>query len=125
MRIRALVWIAALMALLAVGGWAADVNGKWKAEFQTPNGDTRTSVFTFKAEGEKLTGTVESQRGTVEIQEGRTSGDDVSFVVIRNFNGNDFKMKYKGKISGDEIKMKVEIGDSDRIFEMTAKRMAS
>ncbi len=125
MKFRVLVWSAALLALLAICAWGADVNGKWKAEFQTPNGDTRTSIFTFKAEGQTLTGTVESPRGVANIQEGKISGDDVSFVVIRNFNGNEFKMKYKGKVAGDEIKLNVEIGDGDRTFEMTAKRMSS
>lgn len=125
MRIRAAVSIAAVLTFLAVSAWAADINGKWKAEFQTPNGDTRTSIFTFKADGEKLTGAVESRRGTVDIQEGRISGDEVSFVVVREFNGNEFKMKYKGKVSGEELKLNVEIGDGDRTFEMTAKRMSS
>jgi hypothetical protein len=115
-------WFGALLALAAVTVWAAEVTGKWKAEFQTPNGDTRTSIFNLKAEGEKLTGTVESPRGSAEIQEGKVSGDAVSFVVIRNFNGNEFKMRYSGKVAGDEMKLKVEIGDGDRTFEMTAKR---
>src|SRR5512142_42326 len=88
-KLRFVAGIAFLMALLALAAWAADVNGKWKAEFQTPDGNTRTSIFSFKVEGEKLTGTVESPRGTADIQEGRLSGDDVSFAVVRNFNGND------------------------------------
>jgi hypothetical protein len=32
-------------------------------------------------------------------------------------------MIYKGAVSGDEMKLKVEIEGGDRSFEMTAKRM--
>ncbi len=122
MKLRVFVWAAALVGVLAIAAFAADVTGKWKAEFQTPNGDTRTSIFNLKADGEKLTGSVENPRGSTDIQDGKVSGDDVSFVVVRNFNGNEMKMRYKGKVSGDEMKLTVEIGDGDRTFEMTAKR---
>jgi hypothetical protein len=35
-----------LTAALAVASFAADATGVWKAEYQTPNGDTRTSTST-------------------------------------------------------------------------------
>jgi hypothetical protein len=37
--------------------------------------------------------------------------------------GDDFKVVHKGKVSGDEMKLKVEMGE--RTFEMTAKKIAS
>ncbi len=114
---------AALLAVFLTAVWAADVSGKWKAEYSSPDGQTRQSTFTFKVNGSELTGTVGGARGETAISEGKISGDDISFVVVRNFNGNEFKMQYKGKVSGDEIKFKVEFGGGDRTFEMTAKRM--
>jgi len=118
MRTLALMLLVAVFAVVAV---AADVTGKWKSEFTTPDGQTRSSVFTFKVEGDKLTGTVGGPRGDTEIQEGKVSGDDISFVVVRKFQDREFKMSYKGKVSGDEIKFAVEAGE--RSFEMTAKRI--
>lgn len=119
MKVRA---ILLAMLMLAVIGLAADVTGKWKAEFTTPDGQTRTSLFTFKVEGDKLTGTVSSPRGEAPIQEGKVSGDQISFVVVREFGGNEVRIKYTGKVSGDELKLTVDFGE--RSFEMTAKRVS-
>ncbi|MDW8131616.1 MAG: hypothetical protein RMI94_13780 [Bryobacterales bacterium] len=110
-----------LAILLAACAMAADVAGKWRAEFQTPDGQTRTSIFTLQVQGDKLTGTVSSPRGEAPIQEGKVSGDEISFVVVREFGGNEVRIHYKGKVAGDELRLTVEFGD--RSFEMTAKRI--
>ena len=108
------------MMIFVLAIFAADINGKWKASFQTPDGQTRESTFTFKAEGDKLTGTTSGRGGETPIADGKISGDTISFSVVRNFNGNEMKFSYKGKVSGDEMKLNVEAGE--RSFEMTAKK---
>ncbi len=123
MQMRKVVWAVALIGILAVAASAADVSGKWKSEMTTPDGQTRTSTYAFKVDGGTLTGTVAGARGETEIKEGKVSGDEISFVLIRSFNGNEFKTQYTGKISGDEIKFKVEVVGMERTFEVTAKRM--
>jgi hypothetical protein len=120
MHLRSLLTAGALVLLLAFAVAAADIDGKWKAEFEGPNGNTITSIFSFKVDGSKLTGTVEGRRGPADIQEGKVNGDEISFVVIRKFNDQEFKQNYKGKVAGSEIKFTVEMGD--RNFEMTAKK---
>jgi len=110
-----------LLAAFAIICFAADVNGKWKAVFETPNGQKLESVFDLKADGSTLNGTVTSTRGEAKIQDGKIDGDNVTFNVVRNFNGQDFKVAYKGKIEGDEMKMTVTFG-GDRTFDMVAKR---
>jgi len=114
--------IPVVVITLALAALAAEVAGKWKAEFTTPDGQTRSSLFTFKVEGDKLTGTVSSPRGDAPIQEGKVSGDEISFVVVREFGGNEVRINYKGKVSGNELKLTVDFGE--RSFEMTAKRVA-
>jgi hypothetical protein len=117
-----LVSILAVLMVFAVAASAADVTGKWKAESQGPNGQTRTSEFDFKADGAKLTGTVAGGRGgAVEISEGKINGDEISFVVVRKFQEREFKANYKGKVSGNEIKFTVTMGE--RTFETTAKKI--
>jgi hypothetical protein len=103
---------------------AADISGKWKADYTTPDGTARTSNFDFKVDGEKLTGKLSSPRGESEIKEGKIKGDEVTFVVIRNFNGDDVKISYKGKVTGEAIQFTVQFGDQGG-FEMTAKRATS
>jgi hypothetical protein len=122
MQTRKLFWVVALMGVMALVASAADIDGKWKSEMQTPDGQTRTSTYTFKADGDKLTGTVSGRMGETPISEGAIKGDEVSFVVVRNFGGEERKMKYKGKVSGDELKMTMEMGDMGS-REVVAKRV--
>lgn len=123
MKIKFLFGSLVLLTLILATAWAADVNGKWTAEYQSPDGQTRQSTFTFQVKGEALTGTVASARGESNILEGKVKGDEISFEVIRNFGGNDVKFQYKGKATGDEIKFTVTVGEGDRTFDMTAKRV--
>jgi hypothetical protein len=82
------------------------------------------NTFTFKVDGDKLTGTITmGQMGEGAISEGKADGDNVSFAVVREFNGNQFRINYKGKVSGDEMKISGEVVGMDRTFEMTAKRV--
>jgi len=102
---------------------AADASGVWKAEYTTPDGTARQSTFHFKADGGKLTGKVVSQMGEAEIKDGTVKGDDVTFSVVRNFNGEEFTLKYEGKVTGDEMKLKVQFNENS--FDIVAKRQGS
>jgi len=114
---------AAASLLLAVTALAADISGKWTAEVPGRGGQTRTTTFNFKVEGEKLTGTVSGMGGDNAISDGTVKGEDVAFNVAVSFNGNEMKLAYTGKIAGDEIKMKrTRAGGEGPAQEFTAKR---
>ena len=119
MKLRIFSGLAAF-ALAASSLFGADLTGKWVAKMETPNGDTRDMVMNLKADGQKLTGTVGGMRGDAEITDGKIAGDDVSWVVVRNFNGNEIRQEYKGKVSGAEMKLTVSFGE--RTMELTAKK---
>ncbi|MBI1764898.1 MAG: hypothetical protein HYR56_26100 [Acidobacteria bacterium] len=115
-----------VLALLTVA-WAADVNGKWTAEVPGRQGAMQTMTMTFKAEGSKLTGTVSGQQGDTAISDGKVEGNDISFTVVREFNGNSIKQVFKGKLAGDEIKFTRSTegapgGQARPPVEFTAKR---
>jgi len=120
-------WARGAMLALAVAttAFAADVSGKWKAQYQSPDGQQRESTFTFAVSGEALTGTVSSAAmGDAKIDDGKVTGDTITFSVKRNFQGNDVVVKYNGKIAGDEIKMTVSFGDMGT-FDIVAKKQTS
>jgi hypothetical protein len=123
MSMRKIVAVFALAGMLAAAAFAADIDGKWRSEFTTPDGQTRTTNFTFKADGDKLTGTASGRQGDTAITEGKISGDEISFIVVRNFRGEERKIQYKGKLSGDEIKLTVTYGPDMPPREMVAKRV--
>ncbi len=99
------LYLPALLGIFAIAGFAADVTGKWTAEVPGRGGNTQTNTIVLKQDGTKLTGTLDGGRGgPVEITDGKVEGDTVSFTIVRNFNGNEFKQTYKGTVSGSEIK---------------------
>ena len=89
--------------LAAAALWAADVTGKWTAEMQGRNGNTMTITMNLKADGDKLTGTMSGRGGETDISDGKVQGDNISFKVVREFNGNQITSVYKGKVDGDTI----------------------
>jgi hypothetical protein len=115
---RALLLASILLMALATAAFALDLNGKWKGTLSSPNGDLDTSMV-FKVDGEKLTGTVTNMYGEEQIAEGVVKGDDVSFIIMAG--GGQFKLVYKGKITGEDIKFHVVIGEFGE-GDMTMKR---
>ena len=72
----------ALALITVVQAAGADVTGKWTAQVPGRNGQTREQTFTFKADGEKLTGSVSGMQGNqMDISDGKVSGSDISFNV--------------------------------------------
>lgn len=125
MRMRIAVYVLLVLALGVVTALAEDISGKWTAEVTGPGGQTRETTFNFKVEGAKLTGTVTAGRNETPIADGKISGDEISFTVTMERQGNTIKMSYKGKVSGKEIKFTRSREGADRVQEFTAKRPAT
>ena len=99
-----LLRFAVVACLGAVCLFAADVTGKWGGDMEGRDGNAIHTTMNLKAEGNSLTGTVSGMRGgDTAISDGHVDGDSVTFSVVREFNGNQFKMNYKGKVNGDSI----------------------
>jgi len=86
----------------------ADPTGTWKWSSTGQNGQTRESTLTLKLDGDKLTGSLAGRNGDTAIANATLKGDEISFEVTREFNGNKVTSTYKGKLSGDSIKGKIE-----------------
>jgi enterochelin esterase-like enzyme len=104
------------LAALPLSVFAADVTGTWKAEFDSQIG-VQKYTYIFKQDGTNLTGKASSevndQKRETELKEGKVDGDTISFVELLNFQGNDIRITYTGKLSADvnEIKFTREVGD--------------
>ena len=101
------IFAALVFSIVAL---AADISGTWTASFDTIVG-VQNYTYTFKVEGNKLTGHMKSQYSDTDIQEGTINGDDISFVENMTFEGMPLRIVYKGKISGDEIKLTRNVAD--------------
>ncbi len=115
-----------LLSVFALTALAfGDVTGKYTAEMPGRNGGpARTSTFNLKQDGAKLEGTVSGMGGRENaISEGKVDGDNVSFTVKVEFNGNEMKMLYTGKLEGSDLKLKMTREGGDQpARDITAKK---
>jgi len=119
--IRKLAVAAVVFALGSIAALAADFNGKWSGEITTPVGVVKYA-YEFHVDGTTLTGKATNDQGTTELKEGKIDGDNIAFVEMVNYNGDELRVEYTGTIDGDQIKFVRKIDDfySD---DFVAKRM--
>jgi len=118
--------ILALLIAASMPAAAGDLLGRWTAEFDTPIG-VQKYVYEFKKTGDAVGGEATFERsigsGTVQLKNVKVDGDKISFAVVRSFNGNEFKMLYKGTVAEKEIKFTLSIANMDQTFELVAKKI--
>ncbi len=114
MSYRKMMILAAFAAALPGPARAADVAGKWHAEFDTQIG-LQKYTYEFKVDGDKVTGRAaferEQAKGEVELKDVKVSGTDISFTEPLKFEDQEITITYKGTVSGDEMKLTRQVGD--------------
>jgi hypothetical protein len=129
-----LLFVMTILLVASFALLAADVSGKWTFEQPGRGGNPgRPVTITLKADGSTLTGTMPpGGRGgggdPIAITDGKIDGDNVSFTVKREMNGNTMVTKYEGTVSGDEMKLKITRTGQDgtpMTNEVVAKRSAT
>jgi hypothetical protein len=85
-----------------------DPTGTWKWSVTGNNGQTRETTLKLKLDGDKLTGAIVGRNNETKIDDAKYKDGEVSFSVTRERNGQKFTTKYKGKVSKDTIKGKID-----------------
>jgi hypothetical protein len=116
---------AAFLVLIGLACvYAADITGKWTAQFDTQVG-LQKYTYEFKVEGATLTGKaigdIAGAKSESVLQDGKINGDEISFVERQQYQGQEVRIVYKGKVSGDEIKFSRTVADQIN-EEFVAKR---
>ncbi|HEU4390023.1 MAG TPA: hypothetical protein VFV34_19635 [Blastocatellia bacterium] len=93
----------------AASSGSVNITGNWDVTVQTDQGSGSPS-FTFKQDGEKLTGTYKGMFGEAPVQ-GTVKGNDVTFLLKVNAQGTDLTLEYKGTIDKDTMKGTVKLGE--------------
>jgi hypothetical protein len=97
------------IVLCSIAAFAADISGNWKATADGPNG-AMERTFTFKVDGAKVTGeTTSTFVGKSTIADGKIDGDNITFTITADMQGNELKISYKGKINGKEMTLTSEV----------------
>jgi hypothetical protein len=125
MKFRSFALVALLIAALPAG--AADLVGKWTAEFDSPIG-VQKYVYEFKKSADALTGEATFERsvgnGSTPLKNVKVEGDKVSFDEPLALDGNEITISYTGTLVGDELKLTRNVGDFGT-EQLTAKRAAA
>ncbi len=117
---------AALAAMMAVipAAHAADATGTWKGSFDF-QGTSVPLVFHLMVANGAVTGTVEGLPTTpAEIHDGKADADGIAFTLDTDYEGQTYKLVFKGKVSpaGDEIAFTFGTDDGSFTAQMTAAK---
>ncbi len=113
--------LTVLLLLLAGIASAADVAGKWEGSFKFNDQDVPVSIE-LKGTTE-ISGTVNGlPGGAAQIKEGKLDGENLTFSIMIEYQGNPVKLVYKGKVSGNEIKFTFGTEDGSWGTELVAKK---
>jgi hypothetical protein len=110
--------VLATTLLLAIGAYAADVSGTWNATVNLGD-QTGSPTFTFKQDGEKLTGTYSGALGDAKLT-GTIKGNEISF----DFEASGIAVHYAGKLNADGKKIEGTVdygGQASGTFTATKK----
>jgi hypothetical protein len=100
---------------------AIDVSGTWSVEVDTGQG-TGTPSFTFKQDGEKLSGQYTGLFGQAPVT-GTLKGSAIEFWVDITVEGTSARVTYSGTVDKDSMKGTVKLGDlGEGTFKGTRKR---
>lgn len=83
------------------------IDGKWKGTREGQNGPMELN-YTFKVEGDKLTGTTSTPRGENPIENGKVNGNKFSYTM----SFGDMTIENNGElVSDNEIVIKTQRGE--------------
>jgi hypothetical protein len=123
MKIRFLAVLALLLATALPAG-AAELPGRWTAEFDSPIG-VQKYVYEFSKSADALTGQATYEhsmgKGMVALKNLKVDGDKVSFEEPLKIDGNEITISYSGVLAGDELKLTRVVGQFGT-EQLTAKR---
>jgi hypothetical protein len=103
-------FVAAPNVVMGQGASKIDVTGTWTFQVDTTAGGG-TPTFTFKQDGEKLTGHYSGQLGESDFM-GSVKGQDISLSFSVEVQGLHIDVTYAGTIENkDAMKGTVKLGD--------------
>lgn len=102
------------------------LHGLWQWKFTMPDGGEISPRVSFKTKDGKLTGTSRFRLGSeAPLSNVVLKGNDVSFDVVRKYEGESVTTHYSGKLSGDVIKGKItsQSNGEEQTYDWEARRL--
>lgn len=105
-----------LFLVLSISGFAQSLDGSWNGKMTTPNGDMDLT-FTFKVNGDSLNGNVNSNMGTLQIENGKIDGNKFTFDV--DVNGQ--AIHHTGVLDSNVVKLTLPFSDQPMILSRVSE----
>jgi riboflavin synthase alpha subunit len=103
----------------------ADVTGTWKGAFDLNGSSMPLTFHLTSAAGGTVTGTVDAPAMTLaEIHGGKVDGDTITFWISADYQGQTYKLLYKGKIAAGQIEFTFGTEDGSWSAQLTATKGA-
>ena len=90
-------------------GEAARVAGTWDITVTSPQGENRASM-TVTQSGANLEGTMATEMGTVQVTDGRITGQRVSFSITVPISGQTTTIVFRGTVDGNRMTGTADLG---------------
>ena len=92
---------------------AQGATGTWNATWETRIGEQR---YTFRLEqrGQTLTGTATSNFGEAKIEDGRVTGNVITFTETLTIEGTVRQFEYSGTLAADKIAFVRDVFDGNK-----------
>jgi hypothetical protein len=104
---------------------AADLSGVWKGTFNFNDHDVATTL-NLKVSGAAVTGTVEGlPTSPADIHDGKLDGNTISFWVNTDYQGDTYKLMFKGTAKDEQIDFAFGTEDGSWGTSLSVKRDAT
>ena len=101
---------------------ASDVSGTWALQLQTPGGARDITATLEMDEEGKVSGELESERGTSQIEKGRMSADRLTFESTRTGGGRTMTASYTLMVEGERVDGTLSAGSM--VLDLNGERTA-
>ncbi len=91
------------------GGEMARVAGTWDITVTSPQGENRASM-TVTQSGAALEGTMATEMGTVQVTDGRITGERVTFSIAVPISGQTTTIVFRGTVDGNRMTGTADLG---------------
>jgi alpha-galactosidase len=111
-----------LLVLLATPCFAADLSGNWAVKDPLPDGTFRTTYLNLHQDGSRITGTIRVTQFYYKIVESTGGPDSFTLTGSMMDGTSDRRVKYEGKLVGDELHLATRRRPDAELIEMVAHR---
>jgi alpha-galactosidase len=116
------ILLTALLVLLAIPCFGADLTGNWAVKDPLPDGTFRTTYLNLHQDGSRITGTIRVTQFYYKIVESTGGPDGFTLTGSMMDGTSDRRVKYEGKLVRDELHVATRRRPDAELIEMVAHR---